>query len=226
MILVAHISAIVSRLLVNLITSNVDKVNEIIIHAIKESARNESIILFHSHGVVVSVYRDDKNKFYLHVTSEFNKPLYSKLGSDINPLNKRVLNELSVWLFSNIRGVAQEGTSRISDNVKRINVNSYISNVGLLDRIKKTETTYHVSTGYGISDTLIDINLTVSRSILNRVHGSIEISTVGLDREHPLGKLLPVVSGVFGVYDSNGATCSMNQWVHQAILDHIEGNLK
>lgn len=216
-----HIQALVSRMIVSAITANVVKVNAHI-----ASVLSSGIVetLFNAYGVLVVVTFDHNGKPYLEITSA-NKHFSSKLGSAINPLNKRVVGELNTWLFATVRGIAQEAEGVIKENIKHIDVNPYVLDIGLWDRIKMTRKSYSLSTGNPRSDELIKVDFMVSRNIFNRLSATVEVYTEGLHQDF-LGKLLPTVSGIYSNYDSIDSVKSLNTYITEAIATHIELNLK
>lgn len=235
MLNIVDLRAVIIRMLLTFITENTATVNAKIQNVINNmQPLGGSPVLWNRHGVFIILNKNDKGQVFMEIyIGESNVPSFSiKLGSEVNAINARVLNALGVWYHSQVRERKNHFDNVVENGIKQIDITPCLKDFSILDRLLGKEKEISLSTGNKISDELIETQVSLRRSITNNLSVVVSVSTKGLGRgrgEYVTGALetlFPVHHGVLKQFSARMGTDPVNEYIRQAIQDHLEHNLK
>lgn len=228
---VLNLRAVVVRVLLSFIALNADVINARYKTILEVTERN-LITIWDNLGVIMLLTKDDKGHWHLSVsTGSGGSPFFEiKLGSTTNLFNRRTLNALEVWYHSNLREAKSRFDNAAINAVKQIDIRPYILNIGFMDRLMGRSKEVDIKLPAPLSE-LISIHLDIKRSIFNKLIVSVSANSPNLtpaknQEESFLANLFPIHFGNLRQFNANIQQEPVNAYVQQAILDHIEHNLK
>lgn len=201
---------------ISLLTNNLVAVN-------KHLSKGVSGNLFNAHGVL-AVLSFEEGVYYLTVTSELDGgPKVIKLGKT-STISKSVLNQLEVWFHKEYRQVYNESIQIITASIKNVNIKPFILDIGWVKRLCFSSNMKEIKYGSPHLDELISTFVTVQRSVTNRLQVFVDIHTGGI--RGALTKFVPTHVGIMRTYRANMTSDPVNKWLREALLEHVDINLK
>lgn len=226
-----NIQAVIVRMLLSFIAANTASINsklEPILGSLASSA-----VLWDRFGVIIHINRKENGKWVLtlrtDLTDKGGQQIFEiQLGSDANAFNKRVLNALNVWAHANFREAADRFYDVALNGINQLDIRSYITDIGLIDRVLNKPHHHELSLGNSTVDLLIDSEITITRSLFNRLVVTVSVSSNLVSGKNALllEKQMAVATGVLRQFVANIQQEPVNDYVRQAFTDHIEFNLK
>ncbi|QGH71868.1 hypothetical protein N1M2_5 [Klebsiella phage N1M2] len=227
---VMNIRAVVVRVLLTFIGMNAAVINSRY-SAILASTEKQLITIWDRMGVIMLLTKDEKGHWHLSVsTGTGNSPFFEiKVGSTNNVFNRRTLNALEVWYHSNLRTYKVTFDNAATNAVKQLDIRGYITDIGFMDRLFNRSKEVDIKLPTPLNE-MISIHLDIKRSIFNKLMVSVSVSSPAITSDGKCGSaletLFPIHFGNLRQFNANIEQEPVNAYVQQAIMDHIEHNLK
>lgn len=146
-----------------------------------------------------------------------------KLGKTAT-ISKSALNQLEVWFHKEYRSQYNDSINIITESIKRVNIKPFISEIGWLKRLTFGQNVKDITYGTFHLDQLLQTRVTVQRGLTNRLQVFVDIHTGNI--KGALTDYIPVHAGIMRSYYANQATDPVNKWMREALLEHVDVNLK
>lgn len=225
-----NIRAVVVRVLLTFIAMNAAVINSRY-SAILSVTEKHLITVWDRMGVIMLLTKDEKGHWHLSVsTGTGNAPFFEiKIGSTNNVFNRRTLNALEVWYHSNLRSYKVSFDNAAINAVKQIDIRGHILSINFLDRLMNRSKEVDIKLPSPLNE-MISIHLDIKRSIFNKLMVSVSVSSPTITSSGKgnsvLESLFPIHFGNLRQFNANVVHEPVNAYVQQAIMDHIEHNLK
>lgn len=179
--------------------------------------------LFSANGLTATLTLQE-GIYYLICTVAPNVEIKQfKLGKTAT-ISKSVLNQLEVWFHKEYRPTYNDSITVITESIKKVNIKPFISDIGWLKRLTFKQNVKEIKYGSFYLDQLLDTRVTVQRGITNKLHVFVDIHTGNIKGE--LIQFVPLHAGIMRSYQANVATDPVNKWLREAMLEHVDVNLK
>lgn len=222
-----NVAVIYLRMFLSILTANLAAINKHLggleLTTIPSSHVYPMLSLFSASGVTASVLLRE-GIYYLVVTAAgdgANREF--KLGKTAT-ISKSVLNQLEVWFHKEYRADYNDSINVITESIKRVNIKPFITDIGWIKRLIFAQNVKDISYGTFQLDQLLQTRVTVQRGITNRLHVFVDIVTGNI--KGALTNYIPVHAGIMRSYYANQATDPVNKWLREALLEHVDVNLK
>lgn len=220
-----NVAVVYLRMFLSILAANITAVNKRLenFNLIPVLGQAPEKTLFSADGVTASIMLRE-GLYYLVITiaGEFN-PKEIKLGKTAT-ISKSVLNQLEVWFHKEFRPSYNDSINIIIASIKRVNIKPFITDIGWLKRLTFKQNVEDISYGTFYLDQLLQTRVTVQRGLTNRLHVFVDIHTGNI--KGSLTEYIPVHAGIMRSYYANQATDPVNKWLREALLEHVDVNLK
>lgn len=227
---VMNIRAVVVRVLLTFIATNAAVINSRY-SALLSTTEKHLITVWDRMGVIMLLTKDEKGHWHLSVsTGTGTAPFFEiKIGSINNVFNRRTLNALEVWYHSNLRSYKVGFDNAAANAVKQIDIRGHILTINFLDRLMNRSKEVDIKLPSPLNE-MISIHLDIKRSVFNKLMVSVSVSSPSITSsgkgDSVLESLFPIHFGNLRQFNANVMQEPVNLYVQQAIMDHIEHNLK
>lgn len=220
-----NVAVVYLRMFLSILAANITAVNKRLenFNLVPVLGQAPEKTLFSADGVTASIMLRE-GLYYLVITiaGEFN-PKEIKLGKTAT-ISKSVLNQLEVWFHKEFRPSYNDSINIIIASIKRVNIKPFITDIGWLKRLTFKQNVEDISYGTFYLDQLLQTRVTVQRGLTNRLHVFVDIHTGNI--KGSLTEYIPVHAGIMRSYYANQATDPVNKWLREALLEHVDVNLK
>lgn len=220
-----NVAVVYLRMFLSILAANITAVNKRLenFNLVPVLGQTPEKTLFSADGVTASIMLRE-GLYYLVITiaGEFN-PKEIKLGKTAT-ISKSILNQLEVWFHKEFRPSYNDSINIIIASIKRVNIKPFITDIGWLKRLTFKQNVEDISYGTFYLDQLLQTRVTVQRGLTNRLHVFVDIHTGNI--KGSLTEYIPVHAGIMRSYYANQATDPVNKWLREALLEHVDVNLK
>jgi hypothetical protein len=220
-----NVAVVYLRMFLSILSANITAVNKRLenFNLVPVLGQAPEKTLFSADGVNASIMLRE-GLYYLVITiaGEFN-PKEIKLGKTAT-ISKSILNQLEVWFHKEFRPSYNDSINIIIASIKRVNIKPFITDIGWLKRLTFKQNVEDISYGTFYLDQLLQTRVTVQRGLTNRLHVFVDIHTGNI--KGSLTEYIPVHAGIMRSYYANQATDPVNKWLREALLEHVDVNLK
>lgn len=217
------------RMFLSLLAENITKVNKELAQATMTPLYDNNFtfcVLFTAGGLRVTLaLQGDIYSLYLVTGTSISdrKNRVIKLGKTPH-INKSMLNQLEVWFHREHRATYAEAIGVITDSIKLVNIKPFVNDIGWFKRLRFTQNVYEVSYGNSAINALMHTQVVVQRSLFNRLQVVVDAHTCNVSGFFT--KFIPVHAGIMRTYYANATDKSLNRWVRELLLEHVEVHLK
>lgn len=220
-----NVAVIYLRMFLSILTANITAVNKRLenfgLTPVMGSVSERT--LFAAEGVTAVILLREGFYYLLLTVSGSLGSKEIKLGKTAT-ISKSVLNQLEVWFHKEYRAQYNDSINIITDSIKRVNIKPFISEIGWLKRLTFAQNVKEITYGTFHLDQLLQTRVTVQRGITNKLQVFVDIHTANI--KGALTDYIPVHAGIMRSYYANQATDPVNKWLREALLEHVDVNLK
>lgn len=221
-----NVAVIYLRMFLSILATNITAVNKRLERLALSPVEANSYpmkSLFSADGITASIMlREGLYYLVISVVGEFH-PKELKLGKTPT-ISKSILNQLEVWFHKEYRPSYNDSINVIIASIKRVNIKPFINDIGWLKRLTFKQNVKDISYGTFYLDQLLQTRVTVQRGITNKLNVFVDIHTANI--KGSLTEYIPVHAGIMRSYYANQATDPVNKWLREALLEHVDVNLK
>lgn len=222
-----NVAVIYLRMFLSILTANITAVNRRLenfnLIPVLGDTTYPQRTLFSADGVTaVIMLREGFYYLLLTIPGSLNSKEI-KLGKTAT-INKSILNQLEVWFHKEYRSQYNDSINIITESIKRVNIKPFISEIGWLKRMTFTQNVKNITYGTFYLDQLLQTRVTVRRGITNKLQVFVDIHTGNIKGD--LTDYIPVHAGIMRSYYANQGSDPVNKWLREALLEHVDVNLK
>jgi hypothetical protein len=222
-----NVAVIYLRMFLTILAGNLAEVNKrlndlALVHR-PGSVIEPSMVLFAANGVSATIVLLDGAYHLVLMASKDGTSKSFKLGKTAT-ISKAVLNQLEVWFHKEYRAIYTDSITVITESIKKVNIKPFITEIGWLKRLTFGQNVKEIKYGAFHLDQLLSTRVTVQRGITNKLQVFVDIHTGGIKGE--LTNYIPVHAGIMRSYYANASNDPVNKWLREALLEHVDVNLK
>lgn len=220
-----NVAVIYLRMFLSILTANITAVNKRLENFNLASAIGSASerTLFAAEGVTAVILLRQGIYYLLLTVSGSLDSKEIKLGKTAT-ISKSMLNQLEVWFHKEYRAQYNDSINIITESIKRVNIKPFISEIGWLKRLTFGQNVKDITYGTFHLDQLLQTRVTIQRGVTNRLQVFVDIHTGNIKGD--LTDYIPVHAGIMRSYYANQATDPVNKWMREALLEHVDVNLK
>lgn len=220
-----NVAVVYLRMFLSILSANITAVNKRLEKLVLEPTGVSYPMksLFSADGVTASIMLREGLYYLVICIAGVVDHKEIKLGKTPT-ISKSILNQLEVWFHKEFRPSYNDSINIIIASIKRVNIKPFITDIGWLKRLTFKQNVEDISYGTFYLDQLLQTRVTVQRGLTNRLHVFVDIHTGNI--KGSLTEYIPVHAGIMRSYYANQATDPVNKWLREALLEHVDVNLK